>query len=689
MNHKNIIKLRVVEAFLKDPRLNINQARGSTAQSISDLEGWTALHYACWKGHFEVVAALLDAGIAINLKTRTGMTALAIAEKVLAGELDFMSQSERNSEQLTNQNLRMFLKHDIDKQQLSAQSQTNLQKIIATLKAKGATRDKEAEAAEKPEGTHFAVAACITATFNNKQHVLLVRKKNNFDEPQGMFLFPGGFYDAQQDQGNFAAGAIREVREETGIDLIKASCTRLATYKALDSGTDYEHQFFLFDIGTVKRLPFCVAKSDIGESQWVKLEQIQSTLLHEELAMSIRGIPISHSNTIILSALKQQKIPEEQAIIASQILTTENNPANIGSTLFLAFHLQGAYDVREQLISTFETLAPKVPAGFLQRCFNEMLQILKDDLGEDKAKICVQNLITHMVRTGICNVGDLRVKGIPLIHGACMSHKTPAIVWLLEQGADVNDQFIAGLETASPLSTLIMTNDLNSARVLVERFGANITLGQTTDSALTIACSQTTIPDDFIEYLFEKAGVITDELLGTVLHELIRTRRFALLDTILTRFPLDLNREYYRRQMMPTKVYPILTAINIYSHECIILLAKHGADLTLEHRPDSTLIQFAKSMKRDVESRRLQCIANMPEHPENIAEPGYFNAMKSSLFFDNSTTPEESAQKLLKIEEELIEINKIITHLTSLLPPKPREPQNLEELTEYLRAQWK
>ncbi len=112
-------KLRAVMAFLKHSKLDINQTTTSEGRKISANDGWTALHYACWKGHVDVVKVLLDAGINVNAKAYSGMTALAIAENVLSGKIDFMTEFERYSEQLTNNNLSMLFKKPVSAKKLS------------------------------------------------------------------------------------------------------------------------------------------------------------------------------------------------------------------------------------------------------------------------------------------------------------------------------------------------------------------------------------------------------------------------------------------------------------------------------------------------------------------------------------------------------------------------------------------
>lgn len=45
----------------------------------ADEEGRTALHVACWQGHLEVVASLLDSGADPNSEDNEGRTALQSA----------------------------------------------------------------------------------------------------------------------------------------------------------------------------------------------------------------------------------------------------------------------------------------------------------------------------------------------------------------------------------------------------------------------------------------------------------------------------------------------------------------------------------------------------------------------------------------------------------------------------------
>ncbi len=259
-------KLRVLRGFLKHRKLNINQSTTKKGNTVSDFEGWTALHYACWKGHLEIVNALLEAGIEVNSKSYFGQTPLAVVENVLTGKLDFMSTEERRSEKLTNDNLSLVFKENMGERKLSVEDENKFRAIMAALKTKNAVRDLDAENQGKPRQTNFAVAVCITATVQNSRFVILVRKKNRYDQACGMHLFPGGFYDNQRDNGNFTATAIREVREETRIDLTDTTCSTLAVYKSKNDNVHVNRHFFHFDLGSVDRLPFCIANSDIVEA---------------------------------------------------------------------------------------------------------------------------------------------------------------------------------------------------------------------------------------------------------------------------------------------------------------------------------------------------------------------------------------------------------------------------------------
>ena len=671
-------KLRVVRALLKHPELNINQTKHSKTHAMSDQEGWTALHFACWKGQLEIVKELLEANIDVNAIAYNGQTALDLAENVLSGNIDFMSKEERHSEQLTNKNLTLLFKHGIPNRALSTQDSDNFRPIIAALEAKGAKKNVIAETQPRPQQTNFAVVACITATVQNRKYVLLVRKGDNFDQARGYYLFPGGFYDQHRDRGDFTAAAIRETREETSIDISQATCSTLAIYETEIARVQIKRHFFHFDLGDVDRLPYCNPNSDIAEALWVNTQDIDRSLIHDELAMSFRSIPLCHSNALILEALVSQTLPDPQCIMASEDVTHEKCPDKIASSLYLVFHLQSAYSVRHQLIDTFLTLRTQIPEGYLLDCYDELLQALKEDDAEDTAKACIQNFITHLVRTGRCNIDDLRHKNIPLLHLACTSNLPSTITWVLDQGANVNSTFQIMLSTYTPLNYCISLNLLDSARLLIERYGASINLGETTDSALTVACSLPMIPDDFIEYLLDKLGVINDEELGTILHELVRTQRLMLLGKVLTQYPIDLNRQYIRRQDLPTKTYLMLTAINVYNLECVKMLVNHGADPMLQHRTSSNLIDFAEYMKRDLKSKQQSTIAKMPSHPRHKEEARFFSFI-NSFNQDEAVSEEDLQRQLTLIEKNIVQIDEIIGFLKSYLPAKDPEPKTYEE----------
>ncbi len=660
-------KLRVVRAFLRHPKLEIDQKNASKSRNVSDFEDWTALHFACWKGRFEIVNELLSAGSNVNAVSHTGRTPLAVVEDVLSGALDFMSKHERQSDALTSNNLMRMFGRGLTEKKLSTEEQKNYSAIITILKSKGANRDFQAELEKKPLASNIAVVACVTARYQDETFVILVRKSNAFDQGQGNYLFPGGFYDPHRDQFDLSATAIREVAEETGVNIALAYCKKSAVYDKTIDAVQLKRHFYHFDLGNVNRLPFCRPNSDVAEATWVNTNKIKCAQYNDELAMSFNSIALKYSNALILSAIMNNELPDDKLIIASQYAEFEQSLNQVVSALYFVFQLGNIYDMRDQALDVFSQLRQKIPTGFLQSCYDELLESLNQTDLEEKAIACVQNMVTHVVMTGRLHIDELQFNNVPMLHLASQASNAREVAWLLDLGANVNAQFGKLLNAYTPLSCCITLNDLDTARLLIERYEAAIIMSDVTDSALTVASSLPMIPDAFIEYLIDKCPVFTDEQLGTVLHELIRTRRCSLLDKLLTEYTIDLNRQYVRRQSLSTDSYLMLTAINICCLETVKILVKHGADASLEYKSGSSFVTFSMFMHRDLLSRRREIIAYLPSHPLHEENANYFGFMRS-LSECKDSSEEDLKQKLSLIEENLTELDQITGLLKSYQP---------------------
>lgn len=658
---------RAIQAFLKHKLIDINQEITSNNSYISPYEGWNALHFACWKGHKNIVTDLINAGINLNKSSYLGFTPLDITEKVLSGEIDFMSAQERSSEQLQQKGLEQLI-GKTDPKTLTEEEKENYRDIIKILKDKDAKNGVIEESQPKPKQKNYAVIACVVAQYKNTKYALLVRKKNTFDLPHGNYLFPGGFFDSQRDKDSFTNSGVREVLEETGVNISDANFTHLAEYETLANRTYTKRHFLLADLGTVNRLPRCIPNSDVAEALWVKAEQIQLESINNQVSMQLNKIAISYSNALILSKIFAQTLPNPQDIIDSQKIIFESKLISMASVIFYILHLDFNPDELSELCRTISVVKEQLVAAsfipeYLKLCLDGAFQAMTSN-NHDKASELIQNMVSFITKVGLYHIDDLQMNKMNLFQYACLYNKTKQLRFLVEHGADVNRMTPMGLTSYPPISLCLAKNAMECAQLLLEEYQVNLSNGNSTENAVTIACQNPNISDDFIVKMIQKVEIIPDYLLGTMVHALLISKRFYLLDNLLTQYPLDLNQKYLRPQSLSTSALPIMTAINIYRIEAINILIKHGSDIAIQYSSDFSLLDFAKSLKTNLESSRKNIISHLPTHEKHEEYK-----KENSLIYLQSPLGECSSEELQKLlnenEKDISELDEIIALILS------------------------
>jgi ankyrin repeat protein/8-oxo-dGTP pyrophosphatase MutT (NUDIX family) len=590
-------EVAVVKALLAHKDIQVNQGIVSEKREVSRYEGWTALHFACWKGHEEIVQLLLNAGANIKASCSFGFTPYVLIQQILAGERDFLSREDRQQKQLQDTQLqKIFGDGSMLPQGLSADQKLKYQAISALLLALDSSLTIPALPSSRPTHTNYAAIACVTIKCGAKTYVLLVRKRNQFDEPHLNYLFPGGVHDALQDNNDFRVTALRETYEETGVDIRKIPSKLIAEYNYVEQGlVEYKRCFFHTDLGACDKLPLCTPKSDVGEALWVDCDLINRCEINGELAMHYGGVPLRYENAFILNAILCAKTPAPQDIIDSQRWVFEQNlSARLVALFVLYLYDEEMPESPDQIRPILEESFASMPEGVLKNFYSEILvSIDKEESLFDKRQR-VKGFIVQALKTGRCHIDELVQNNNPLLFMTCLPNKADLLFWLLELGANPNCIKGSILKKYTPLSILICFNSLDTAKILIEKYSANPTLGTGAESALTAACANPQTPADFISYLLGKMDVITNVHLGTVVHTLIENKRLDVLQGLLRQYPLNMNRTYPRHQSLATPTFFLVSALTARSFAAVKLLIEGGADPNVRMNTNTDILGYAK-----------------------------------------------------------------------------------------------
>ena len=119
--------------------------------------------------------------------------------------------------------------------------------------------------------------------------ILLIRRAERADDPwSGQIAFPGGRYEP--DDPDLLATAIRETREETGVDLTRAE--RLGSLDDLYPRTPTLPPVvvrpFVFALG--RRLPPLVPSDEVQRAFWLPLSRLGEAGVRREITLTLRGV---------------------------------------------------------------------------------------------------------------------------------------------------------------------------------------------------------------------------------------------------------------------------------------------------------------------------------------------------------------------------------------------------------------
>ena len=160
--------------------------------------------------------------------------------------------------------------------------------MITLAQVRGALRGYQAKTVNAPEARPAAVAlALLDGPTPGGLEVLLIRRAERADDPwSGQIAFPGGRYE-QQD-GNLLATAIRETREETGVDLTDTE--RLGSLDDLYPRTPTLPPVvvrpFVFALGG---RPGLVPSAEVQRAFWLPVGRLREPGVRREITLTLRG----------------------------------------------------------------------------------------------------------------------------------------------------------------------------------------------------------------------------------------------------------------------------------------------------------------------------------------------------------------------------------------------------------------
>jgi len=158
--------------------------------------------------------------------------------------------------------------------------------VITLATVRQALRDHRPQVADAPDARPAAVALILLEGSGGLE-ILLIKRAERVDDPwSGQIALPGGRYEARD--RDLEATAIRETREETGVDLSNAE--RLGALDDLYPRTPVLPPVvvrpFVF---TVARCPALVPSDEVQRAFWLSLARLSEPGVHREVSMTLRG----------------------------------------------------------------------------------------------------------------------------------------------------------------------------------------------------------------------------------------------------------------------------------------------------------------------------------------------------------------------------------------------------------------
>jgi ankyrin repeat protein/8-oxo-dGTP pyrophosphatase MutT (NUDIX family) len=257
--------------------------------SDSSFEGFTPLHFAIRHANLSAVKALVSSGADINHLAVKGGSPLFYAEKCLTDPI------EESDERL------LVLPDNKDQRVITARK--DIIEFLSSCSAK--------EIPPSPIGytsSRRGCAALVTGiNERGERYVVLGKKQEASGKLSKAYLFPGGFEDYTDSDST--AAALREVKEETGIDLTplirdgKVKTSTLSQSELIKGKTLIKKTTILFDVGDALNGFKPHPKDDLA---WVGRIPTKDFMVNATAPFSsrytIKGNPLLASNGHLLAS---------------------------------------------------------------------------------------------------------------------------------------------------------------------------------------------------------------------------------------------------------------------------------------------------------------------------------------------------------------------------------------------------
>ena len=158
--------------------------------------------------------------------------------------------------------------------------------VITLAQVRGALRGHQPRTVDAPEARPAAVALALLDGPMGLE-VLLIRRAERAGDPwSGQIAFPGGRYE--QGDGDLLATAIRETREETGVDLAKTE--RLGSLDDLYPRTPTLPPVLVRPfVFALSGRPGLVPSAEVQRAFWLPLGRLREPGIRREITLTVRG----------------------------------------------------------------------------------------------------------------------------------------------------------------------------------------------------------------------------------------------------------------------------------------------------------------------------------------------------------------------------------------------------------------